>query len=214
MHRGPTNRSNPGCCRITQTLQHRYRNTGANQSWEKPTPIRRSGRHAGCSRSSPASGRALSRDLDQQRRPSRRPRSLRKNLQSLGGPLPHTDNENWLDAVHIAGISAADFGRAQQPSSGLARMPGSTTAKFARRGAGADIIASGATKIAGSLNFKDKYAPEFSACEDPRSAARAHDQHRRARAYEPGRAGRNLRAKCARSGLIGPIRPRSQACGA
>jgi len=41
----------------------------------------------------------------------RRPRSLRKNLQSLGGPLPQTDNENWLDAVHIAGIGTADLGR-------------------------------------------------------------------------------------------------------
>jgi len=30
-----------------------------------------------------------------------------------------------------------------------------------RRGAGADLAASGATKIAGSLNFKDKYAPDF-----------------------------------------------------
>ena len=41
----------------------------------------------------------------------RRPYSLRKDLQSLGGPLPHTDNDDWLDAVHIAAISVADLGR-------------------------------------------------------------------------------------------------------
>jgi hypothetical protein len=40
----------------------------------------------------------------------RRPRSLRKNLLSLGGPLPQTENADWLDAVHIASISAADLG--------------------------------------------------------------------------------------------------------
>jgi len=34
-------------------------------------------------------------------------------------------------------------------------------ARRVRRGAGADITASGATKIAGSLNLKDKYAPDF-----------------------------------------------------
>ena len=41
-------------------------------------------------------------------------------------------------------------------------MPGEHDREFARRvrrGARADITASGATKIAGSLNFKDKYAP-------------------------------------------------------
>jgi hypothetical protein len=30
-----------------------------------------------------------------------------------------------------------------------------------RKGAGADDTASGATRVAGSLNFKDKYAPDF-----------------------------------------------------
>jgi hypothetical protein len=34
-------------------------------------------------------------------------------------------------------------------------------ARRVRRGAGADETASGATRIAGSLNFKDKYAPNF-----------------------------------------------------
>jgi len=34
-------------------------------------------------------------------------------------------------------------------------------ARRLRRGAGADDTASGATRVAGSLNFKDKYAPDF-----------------------------------------------------
>jgi hypothetical protein len=34
-------------------------------------------------------------------------------------------------------------------------------ARRVRKGTGADVTASGATRIAGSLNFKDKYAPEF-----------------------------------------------------
>jgi hypothetical protein len=34
-------------------------------------------------------------------------------------------------------------------------------AKRLRRGAGADLTASGATRISGSLNFKEKYAPDF-----------------------------------------------------
>lgn len=41
-------------------------------------------------------------------------------------------------------------------------------ARRLRRGTGADATASGATRIAGSLNFKDKYAPDF-----PRVAIRA-----------------------------------------
>jgi hypothetical protein len=145
----------------------------------------------------------------------RRPCSLRRKLQSLGGPLPHTDNEDWLDAVHIAGINVADLTRtlpalldtattnrlnlttrprgtgvrfiqlddlptAKLPALAAAMfliietspgnhqawlaMPGDHDREFARRvrrGAGADLNASGATKIAGSLNFKDKYAPDF-----------------------------------------------------
>jgi hypothetical protein len=145
----------------------------------------------------------------------RRPRSLRRTLQAHGGPLPHTENTDWLNAIHIAGISAADLNRtipalldtAQadrlnltvrprgtgvrfiqlddlkadklphlaaamfliiETSSGNHQawlaMPGAHDKEFARRvrrGAGADLSASGATKIAGSLNFKTKYAPNF-----------------------------------------------------
>ena len=43
-------------------------------------------------------------------------------------------------------------------------LPGREDKDFARRvrkGTGADATASGATRIAGSLNFKDKYAPNF-----------------------------------------------------
>ena len=43
-------------------------------------------------------------------------------------------------------------------------MPGREDKDFARRvrrGTGADATASGATRVAGSLNFKDKYAPNF-----------------------------------------------------
>jgi hypothetical protein len=43
-------------------------------------------------------------------------------------------------------------------------LPGIEDKDFARRlrkGTGADTTASGATRVAGSLNFKDKYAPDF-----------------------------------------------------
>lgn len=43
-------------------------------------------------------------------------------------------------------------------------LPGTHNKEFARRvrrGAGADVTASGATRVAGSLNYKDKYAPDF-----------------------------------------------------
>ena len=42
-----------------------------------------------------------------------------------------------------------------------------------RKGTGADPTASGATRVAGSLNFKDKYAPDVSARGDPPGATRA-----------------------------------------
>ena len=155
----------------------------------------------------------------------RRSRSLRAALQSLGRPLPHADNEDWLDAIHIAGVSTEDLSRtlpallgtanadrlnltvrpsglgvrfiqlddlstanhqiATTSSGGLSfetwqmidlaeasfiiiqtspgnyqawlAMPGEHDRAFARR----VKRASGAGKIAGSLNFKDKYAPDF-----------------------------------------------------
>ena len=48
--------------------------------------------------------------------------------------------------------------------SGVACTRGIEDKDFARRmrrGTGADATASGATRVAGSLNFKDKYAPDF-----------------------------------------------------
>jgi hypothetical protein len=44
------------------------------------------------------------------RKPAR-PRTLRKTLATLGGPLPHADNEDWLDTVHIDGIPTEDLRR-------------------------------------------------------------------------------------------------------
>jgi len=172
----------------------------------------------------------------------RRPRSLRRTLQSLGGPLPHTENEDWLDAIYIAGIGAADLGRtipalldtatadrlnltirprgtgvrfiqlddlAAEKLPALApamfliiqtspgnhqawlAMPGDHDREFARRvkrGVSADLSASGATKIVGSLNFKDKYAPDF-----PRV---------RIREAQPGRL--TSPAELERLGLVAP----------
>jgi RepB DNA-primase from phage plasmid len=182
----------------------------------------------------------------------RRPRSLRAALQSLGGPLPQTDNANWLDAVHIAGIGTVDLGRtipalldtaaadrlnltirprgrdvrfiqlddlAADKLPALAgamfliietspgnyqawlAMPGEHDWEFARRvrrGTGTDLSASGATKIAGTFNFKDKYAPDF-----PRVTIRD---------ARPGRL--TSPAELARMGLVAPpeqFRPLSPA---
>jgi RepB DNA-primase from phage plasmid len=66
-------------------------------------------------------------------------------------------------------------------------MPGKHDKEFARRvrrGAGADLSASGATRIAGSFNFKDKYAPDF-----PRVMIRAAQPGRMANADELDRLG-------------------------
>ena len=52
-------------------------------------------------------------------------------------------------------------------------------ARRLRKGTGADATASGATRVAGSLNFKDKYAPVF-----PRVAIRHAQAGRMARAAE------------------------------
>jgi RepB DNA-primase from phage plasmid len=61
-------------------------------------------------------------------------------------------------------------------------------ARRVRKGAGADLSASGATRVAGSLNFKDKYAPDF-----PRVMIRQ---------AEPGR--RTSAAELERLGLVAP----------
>jgi hypothetical protein len=61
-------------------------------------------------------------------------------------------------------------------------------ARRVRRGTGADATASGATRVAGSLNFKDKYAPTF-----PRVAIHA---------AQPGRI--TNPAELERLGLVAP----------
>ena len=61
-------------------------------------------------------------------------------------------------------------------------MSGAEDKDFARRlrkGTGADATASGATRVAGSLNFKDKYAPNFPRVVDRTGAARSKDDSRR-----------------------------------
>ena len=63
-----------------------------------------------------------------------------------------------------------------------------------RRGAGADHSATGATRIAGSLNFKTKYAPDFPVVEITRDEPRQHDDRRRARAGRVARTWQNHRS--------------------
>lgn len=73
-----------------------------------------------------------------------------------------------LDAAAMARVKSAAFlGLETSPGNyqaWVALPSGGADKDFARRlrkGAGADDTASGATRIAGSLNFKQKYAPEF-----------------------------------------------------
>jgi hypothetical protein len=66
----------------------------------------------------------------------------------------------------------------------LASTPDKDFARRLRKGAGADPTASGATRVAGSLNFKDKYAPNF-----PRVAIHAGAPGRIATANELERLG-------------------------
>src|SRR5438876_11364894 len=47
---------------------------------------------------------------------------------------------------------------------------GEDIARQLRKGTGADPAASGATRVAGSFNFKDKYAPSFPRVEIPYSS--------------------------------------------
>jgi hypothetical protein len=145
----------------------------------------------------------------------RRPRTLKRALQSLGGKLPEPKNPDWLNSVHIEGISLADLARTLPAMLGTANaeqlnfivrpygdgvtlmqlddlsreklarvapamflgietspgnfqawlaLAGSEDKEFTRRvkrGAEADMGASGATRIAGSLNLKQKYAPNY-----------------------------------------------------
>ncbi len=72
-----------------------------------------------------------------------------------------------LNAEKLARVAPAVF-LALETSPGNCQawgaMPESEDKDFARRlrkGAGADPTASGATRVAGSLNFKEKYAPNF-----------------------------------------------------
>jgi hypothetical protein len=72
-----------------------------------------------------------------------------------------------LDAARLARVIPAVFLALEtSPGNfqGWLAMKGRKDEEFARRvrrGTGADATASGATRIAGSLNFKDKYAPDF-----------------------------------------------------
>jgi hypothetical protein len=145
----------------------------------------------------------------------RRPRSLRKHLKALDQPMPAADNPDWLDAVHINGVSHDDLRRcipalldtsAAEHLSLIIRplapnvmfiqlddltseklppiapaafvtfetspgsiqawlaIPGEHDKELARRGklaAHSDKSASGATRIAGSKNFKPDYAPDY-----------------------------------------------------
>ena len=85
---------------------------------------------------------------------------------------PHGDGVTFiqlddLKADQLSRVAPAVF-LALQTSPGnfqaWVAMPAAEDKDFARRlrkGTGADPTASGATKVAGSLNFKDKYAPDF-----------------------------------------------------
>jgi hypothetical protein len=72
-----------------------------------------------------------------------------------------------LKAANLAGLPPAVFLTLEtSPGNFQAWLatPGAEDKDFARRvrkGTGADPTASGATRVAGSLNFKDKYAPSF-----------------------------------------------------
>src|SRR5271165_2317253 len=85
-------------------------------------------------------------------------------------------------------------------------MPDAEDKDFARRlrkGTGADPTASGATRVAGSLNFKDKYAPDF-----PRVAIRQANLGRLAQAAELERLGLVAEPEVAQPLRITPARAR------
>ena len=51
--------------------------------------------------------------------------------------------------------------RIYTPTSGKLILEDKDFTRRVKKGSGADMTASGATRVAGSLNFKDKYAPNF-----------------------------------------------------
>jgi RepB DNA-primase from phage plasmid len=86
-------------------------------------------------------------------------------------------------------------------------LPGAEDKDFARRlrkGTGADATASGATRVAGSFNFKDKYAPDF-----PRVAIHAAQTGRRTDAAELERLGLVAEPEAARPLRISPAPSRA-----
>jgi RepB DNA-primase from phage plasmid len=90
-------------------------------------------------------------------------------------------------------------------------MPAAEDKDFARRlrkGTGADPTASGATRVAGSLNFKDKYAPDF-----PRVAIRQANFGRLAQAAELARLGLVAEPEMAQPLRISPAPSRAVAGG-
>ena len=239
-------RTRCGICRITPELQHSWRETRARIDMRKTgtdTPLTATRRMLDIFASGGAE--CFHVTWTNSAGSPRRPRSLRAALQSLGGPLPQTENADWLDAVYIAGISIADLNRTipalletatadrlnltvrprgrgmrfiqlddlaadKLPALAAAMfliletspgnyqawlaLPGEHDREFARRvrrGAGADLTASGATKIAGSLNYKDKYAPDF-----PRVTIRQ---------AQPGRM--TNPAELEQLGLVAPLSP-------
>ena len=108
------------------------------------------------------------RHLHPARRPHRRPAAPASPPPCFSSSKPR--REIFRHGWRVAGREDKDFAR---------RL---------RKGTGADATASGATRVAGSLNFKDKYAPDF-----PRVAIREAHAGRMTNAAElerarPGRA--------------------------
>ena len=85
---------------------------------------------------------------------------------------PHSPNTVFvqlddLKAAQLAPLAPAVFLTLEtspdnfQAWAALRGMEDKDFARRLRKGTGADATASGATRVAGSLNFKDKYAPDF-----------------------------------------------------
>jgi hypothetical protein len=99
-----------------------------------------------------------------------------------------TSPANFQAWVAIAGAEEKDFAR---------RL---------RNGTGADATASGATRVAGSLNFKDKYAPNF-----PRVAIEQAQPGRKTTAAELERLGLVAAPEPPARQSLPPARPRARA---